>query len=227
MVIFDKLTVAVFVNVFKKDRKYRLKFVTLQKQKHLVDMNTMKRIILISILSLSIHLSEAQTVQPVNGQPDGKSLAIEGLKYYNGRVVAQNFQQAATYFRQSAERGDMVGEYFLGLCYFNGEGVAQNYSEAFKWYDKSAKQGCAQALCELGYCYYMGNGVEPDPQKAFELYEQSANKGYPKAQYYLGDCYFNGEGVDADESKAKYWYHKAADQGNEEAKEALVRLLEE
>ena len=73
----------------------------------------------------------------------------------------------------------------------------------------------------------MGQGVSSDARKAFELYEQSANKGYAKAQYYLGDCYFNGEGVDADESKARFWYHKAADQGNEDAKEALVRLLEE
>lgn len=73
----------------------------------------------------------------------------------------------------------------------------------------------------------MGIGVDVDQKKAVELYEQSANKGYPKAQFYLGDCYFNGEGVEEDEGKARYWYHRAADNGNEDAKEALVRLLEQ
>ena len=88
-------------------------------------------------------------------QTDGKSLAIEGLKYYNGKVVEKNLEKAAGFFRQSAEAGDMVGQYFLGYCYFNGEGVEE------------------------------------------------------------------------DEGKARYWYHRAADNGNEDAKEALVRLLEQ
>ena len=55
-------------------------------------------------------------------QTDGKSLAIEGLKYYNGKVVEKNLEKAAGFFRQSAEAGDMV---FPWLLLFQRRGYRQ------------------------------------------------------------------------------------------------------
>ena len=61
----------------------------------------MKRTFVIIFLSFFCYITYAQ---PENGNPtneEGKKLAIEGLKYYNGRVVAKNVQTAASAFRGS------------------------------------------------------------------------------------------------------------------------------
>jgi len=52
-----------------------------------------------------------------------------------------DYEQAASFFRVSAEQGNPVAQNNLAFMYRNGVGVAQDYEEAVKWYRLSAEQG--------------------------------------------------------------------------------------
>lgn len=60
--------------------------------------------------------------------------------YAKGQGVAQNYQQAASWYRKAAEQGDATAQRLLGFLYEEGQGVAQDYSQAMTWYRKAAEQ---------------------------------------------------------------------------------------
>jgi hypothetical protein len=51
-----------------------------------------------------------------------------------GQGVAQDFQQAAEWYRKAAEQGHAQAQFNLGELYRVGKGVAQDYIEAYKWF---------------------------------------------------------------------------------------------
>ena len=53
--------------------------------------------------------------------------------YYNGRGVAQDYVEAARWYRLAADQGSALSQYALGMMYYYGQGVATDYIEAFKW----------------------------------------------------------------------------------------------
>ena len=169
-----------------------------------------------------------------------------GVHYRDGDGVAQDYKEAAKWFRKAAEQGHAKAQSALGNCYYYGEGVEKDYAEAVKWYRKSAEQGYAVGQCNLGNSYYNGEGVEKDYAEAIKWYRKAAeprNQGifysdakgdtkdikrmtaagqeYAPAQCALGNCYYYGRGVEKDYAEAVKWYRKAAEQGLAEAQYEL------
>ena len=147
-----------------------------------------------------------------------------GKCYYNGYGTAQDYGQAAYWFRKAADRGDANAQTNLAICYQNGNGVAKDYAQAVEWYKRAANQGDVNAQTNLGVCYYNKWGVKQDYTQAVEWYKKAAEQGKSVAQYNLGTCYEDGNGVKKDNAQAANWYRKAADQGDEDARKALKRL---
>ena len=56
------------------------------------------------------------------------------VMYEKGIGVAQDFAQAARWYRSAAERGDIESRYSIGAMYEAGQGVPQDADEARKWY---------------------------------------------------------------------------------------------
>jgi TPR repeat protein len=48
----------------------------------------------------------------------------------NGRGVAQDFAEAARWYRKAADQGNAPGQASLGDMYAHGQGVTQDYAEA-------------------------------------------------------------------------------------------------
>jgi len=71
-------------------------------------------------------------------QGDANAQFELGLMYFMGKVVPQNYVEAAKWYRLAAEQGHAKAQFNLGELYDLGLGVAQNYAEASKWY-RSAK----------------------------------------------------------------------------------------
>ena len=74
-----------------------------------------------------------------------------GLFYVHGQGVAQDYVEAANWFRKAAEQGYADAQFNLGVCYENGDGVTKDLAEAIKWYHKAAVQGDVGAQFNLGY----------------------------------------------------------------------------
>ena len=89
-----------------------------------------------------------------------------GVVYAKGRGVAQDYVEAAKWYRLAANQGHATAQYSLGLLYATGQGVPQDYVEAAKWYRLAADQGDPDAQWRLGLMYTLGQGVPPDDVRA-------------------------------------------------------------
>ncbi|MFZ0820164.1 MAG: toll/interleukin-1 receptor domain-containing protein [Candidatus Acidiferrales bacterium] len=148
-----------------------------------------------------------------------------GYRYYFGQGgVGQDYSQALTWFRKSAEQGNAAGENGLGVIYLNGAGVPKDYAQALVWYRKAADQGYDSAENDLGYMYEFGRGVQQDDVLALIWFHKAADQNNGMALENLGYAYLNGRGVPRDPAQARIWFRKAADQGNEDAAKQLAAL---
>jgi len=150
-----------------------------------------------------------------------------GLCYYWGSGVAQDYAEAAKWYRKAAEQGNAGAQYNLGVCYTVGQGVEKDYPEAVKWYRKAAEQGNPQAQYNLGACYTEGQGVEKDYTEAVKWWRKAAEQEDAQAQCNLAVCYYLGQGMAKDCAEAVKWFRKAAEQGNPFGQMSLAFCYEE
>jgi hypothetical protein len=144
---------------------------------------------------------------------DGTADNNLGWAYEHGPGVKQDYQQALTWYRKSAELGNAVGQYNLGWMYQHGLGVKQDYVQAVTWYRRAAGKGLSEAENQLGMLYEDGNGVSRDDRQAVMWFQKAAVQGDAQTKLNLGWMYANGRGVPQDYQQALSWYRKAADQG--------------
>lgn len=126
-----------------------------------------------------------------------------GEYYRLGRGVNIDYEEAARWYRKSAEQGWIWSELQLADMYYHGDGVAQNYDEAMKWYRLFEEhEGGRTVERIIGLCYLKGHGVKQDAAQGAEWLEKAAKKNDIHAIYHLGECYYNGIGVEQDYKKA-------------------------
>lgn len=171
-----------------------------------------------------------------------------GSGFEMGECVAQDKQQAAVWYRKSAEQGNAEAQCRLGLIQEKGVGIEQDWQQAMVWYRKSAEQGYAEAQRRLGQMYdrMMYDNIEDvvrDSQytgsyrsKTFEWYKnaaeqatvwylKAAEQGDVEGQYLYGDIYSRDVNW-GPLSLSADWYRKAAEQGHAEAQCRLGLMYE-
>ena len=104
--------------------------------------------------------------------------------YDLGQGVPQDYAEAANWFLEAAEQGDVYSQQRLGHMFYTGEGIARDYIEAAKWTRKAAEQGDAMSQGLLGGMYAFGRGVPQD--------------------YVLGHMWFNLGATRGDESLSEF-----------------------
>ena len=112
---------------------------------------------------------------------DPKTITEKGRRCYNAR----DFAEAAKLFRQAADKGHAVAQYYLGLMHEDGNGFPADYSEAVKWYHKAAEQNHAEAQYHLGQCYRAGLGVTHSEEKGIQWLQRAAAQGHEGAKNFL------------------------------------------
>ncbi len=77
---------------------------------------------------------------------------LVGEFYYEGRVVAQNFEIAIQWFRRSADLLNVEAMVNLCKCYLYGFGVKVNLHECERWGQMAIKNGyCKPPFWRTGY----------------------------------------------------------------------------
>ncbi|MBI5383391.1 MAG: sel1 repeat family protein [Verrucomicrobia bacterium] len=104
-----------------------------------------------------------------------------GKKFRDGVEVAQNFTNAAVWFRKASEAGHAKAQYQLALSYREGHGVAKDEAEAAKWLLKASEQGNGNAMEELGFMLWKGQGVTTNYVEAHKWLTLAAAEGEGKA----------------------------------------------
>ena len=97
--------------------------------------------------------------------------------YDSGHGVAQDYAEAARWYRKAADQGDVAAQFNVGVMYERGQGVPQDYAEAARWYRKAADQGYAAAQGNLGNLYAHGQGVIAGLRGGRALVQQSGRSG--------------------------------------------------
>ncbi len=140
--------------------------------------------------------------------------------------VAQNFERASLWFRESADNGVSNAMYNLGVLYHQGLNGTKDMNKALYWYREAAKAGHPEAQYNLGIAYIEGIGTDYDPKIAAMFFERAANNGVPEAAYNLGLVYENALLGEANPNEALFWYKKASDGGNRDAASALAQMTQ-
>ena len=137
---------------------------------------------------------------------------------------SMKYEEAFTWFRSSAEKGNANAQCYLGYLYAHGLGVKKSDVEAAKWYTKAAEQGDALAQNNLGSIYREGKGVPKNVEESARWFRVAAGQGHVLAQYNLAIMYLIGTGVKQDEAEAVKWYREAANQGLPQAQYSLGNM---
>ena len=64
-----------------------------------------------------------------------------GVLCERGQGVAQDYAEAARWYRKAAEQGDLAARNNLGVLYINGTGVPRDLVQAYKWFHLASKRG--------------------------------------------------------------------------------------
>jgi len=147
----------------------------------------------------------------------------------NENVDAATREELLAKYRESANRGEVWGQYNLGVTYNNGDRGASDFVQAAFWFRKAADQGHTDSQLFLANLLAGGEGVEPDYPEAARLYQlvSDADDVYsPMAEYYLGEMYASGKGVSRDYVEAARYWKRAAEHGWDLASSELGQLYE-
>ncbi len=139
--------------------------------------------------------------------------------YAHGKGVARDEDQAATYYRQAAEKGHAPAQFSLGLLlHQHGE-----YERAVKWLTQAASSNTtAQSL--VGRMYLTGRGVYQDDATAFRYLSKAADGGDLDAQFLRAGMYAVGRGTDTDLIEAYAWSSVLSFQGYPGAADRLAEV---
>lgn len=107
-----------------------------------------------------------------------------GLQFATGAGVAQDYAQAADWYRKAAEQNHGLAQFNLGTMYARGQGVIPDDTQSAVWFGRAANLG------DAGGQYHMGcncqraslNGLPaaaPEARiEAYKWYQLAATQGY-------------------------------------------------
>ncbi len=144
-----------------------------------------------------------------------------GMFYNNGLGTDINYQEAAKWFRKSAENGDPLGHYKLG-CYYAGQAgevVPIIKNKALEHKLVAAQAGYSLAQFEVAGLYY----EKADYQNAAFWLEQSVQQGHPPSFYGLFSMYYQGN--IAKNIEKSYWLLKVIDKNSNEEQRTKIQPM--
>jgi TPR repeat protein len=132
----------------------------------------------------------------------GESYAAGSGQARTTKQLAEDYRQAAEWYRKAAVQGDVAGEMHLAALYRDGKGVAHDMEQAAGWYRKAAEQGNVTAQATLGVLYSMGQGVEHNDVEAYYWLDLAASVKGPNQEKYAANRQMIGAHITADELDA-------------------------
>ena len=118
------------------------------------------------------------------GRGDANAQFGLGLKYTAGSGVAQDFAQAAEWYRKAANQDHAPAQFNLSMMFASGQGVPQNDETALVWTRKAAEGGDADAQLSLGTRCHRDSmdSLQVDRSEsrieAFKWFQLAAAQGY-------------------------------------------------
>ncbi len=140
-----------------------------------------------------------------------------GARYTDGRGVAADMKQAASWYQLSADKGYAPAQYRLASMYEKGNGVDRDLVKAKQYYEQAANQGNASAMHNLAVLFASGTAGPQDYDSAASWFTRAANLGVSDSQFNLAILYARGNGLKQDLQESYKWFAIAAKSGDKDA----------
>ncbi len=121
--------------------------------------------------------------------------------YSDGKVVMQDDYKAFDLFKESAEHGDVWGEYSTARKYISGLGVDRDTVKGFEWMKKAAEHNLTEAQFDLAVLYYLGSGTSINKQMGYVWLLVAKANGHKEAEEIVNES-DNGGLTQEEEKKA-------------------------
>jgi len=107
-----------------------------------------------------------------------------GVQFATGAGAAQDYAQAADWYRKAAEQNHGLAQFNLGTMYARGQGVVRDDAQSAVWFGRAARLG------DAGGQYHMGRNCQrasmeglpaeaPEARiEAYKWFQLSAAQGY-------------------------------------------------
>jgi TPR repeat protein len=148
---------------------------------------------------------------------DPAGLYEMGVRYAEGRGMAQNLKEAVRWLERAANAGFIPAQFRLAGLYEKGEGLKKDLQAARRLYRAAATKGNAKAMHNLAVLYAEGVDGTPDYAMAVHWFRKAAGYGVADSQYNLAILYARGIGVEADLPESYKWFALAAASGDADA----------
>jgi TPR repeat protein len=111
-----------------------------------------------------------------------------GLQFATGAGAAQDYAQAADWYRKAAEQNHGLAQFNLGVMYARGQGVVRDDAQSMVWFGRAATLG------DAGGQYHMGRNCQrasmeglpadaPEARiEAYKWFQLSAAQGYKDSE---------------------------------------------
>ena len=119
---------------------------------------------------------------PLAEQDDMYAQSNLGFMYEYGQGTAEDAQQAAYWYRQSARNGLAEAQFNLALMYANGSGIRQDPLRAAYWFRQAAEQGLADAQYQLAEHLQQYMGVPRSSAAVHGWLTRAAEQGQSEAR---------------------------------------------
>jgi hypothetical protein len=129
----------------------------------------------------------------------GEGVAAGSGQARTAKQLAEDYRQAAEWYRKAAAQGNIAGEMHLAALYRDGKGVAHDMEQAAALYRKAAEQGDATAQATLGVLYSMGQGVPHNDVEAYYWLDLAASVKGPNQEKYAANRQMVGTHITANE----------------------------
>jgi len=83
---------------------------------------------------------------PMAQQGDAGVQLMLGTMYEEARGVAQDYREAARWYRLAADQGNQFAQVNLGNLYVEGQGVPQDFVQAHMWFNLAGSAGSKKAM---------------------------------------------------------------------------------
>src|SRR5229473_1960805 len=118
-----------------------------------------------------------------------------GLRFAEGKGVAQNLDEAAKWYDRAAQAGVVPAVFRLGTFYEKGLSVKKDIDIARRYYMQAAERGNAKAMHNLAVLDADGGGKGANYKDASQWFRKAADRGVADSQFNLGILYARGIGV--------------------------------
>jgi localization factor PodJL len=146
------------------------------------------------------------------------SAAFEvGVRYAEGKGVAQNYDEAAKWYDRAAQANVVPAMFRLGALFEKGLGAKKDLDVARRYYVLAADRGNAKAMHNLAVLDADGGTKGANYKSASYWFRKAADRGVADSQFNLGILYARGIGVEQNLAESFKWFSLAAAQGDVDA----------